>query len=68
MNQARRDAISKIVTSLNTLFSQLEDIASEEREAQENKPEALQELDAADNLDSCVSDLESLIDNLEGVE
>jgi Mg2+ and Co2+ transporter CorA len=68
MNKERRDRIAKVLGTLKSVEDELSNLASEERDAQESKPEALQNTDAADSLDSAVSNFESLVNDLENIE
>lgn len=68
MNDDRRKKIKDIIERLDKVYSELEDLATEEREAQENKPEHLQVLDAADSLDEAVSSTEDAKSSLESIE
>lgn len=72
MNDARRKAIADIRERLDAIRSDIETIASDERDAFDNMPESLQQGDrgqqseaAADALDEAVSDLETLVAALE---
>lgn len=71
MNANRRARIAKVVASLEALRSEIEELATDERDAFENMPESLQDSDrgqqssaAADALESADSDVQSIIDSL----
>lgn len=71
MNKDRRKKISDLISAMEDLKEQADNIASEEREYYDNMPENMQSgdkgqtaSDAADALESAVTDLESAIDNL----
>lgn len=72
MNNNRRKRIRKVYNSLLELRSELESVRDEEQDAFDNMPESLQDStqgelnqSAIDNLESVISDLESLDDVLE---
>lgn len=59
MNNQRRERISKIVSALQELQSQIEDITSEEQDAFYNMPEGLQSSERGDKAQEAISNLES---------
>ena len=72
MNNNRRKRIQKVFDSIMDLRSQIEEIRDEEQEAFDNMPESFQEgekgemsQNAIDNLDSALSDMDSLEDSLQ---
>lgn len=69
MNQERRKKLEKISSDLSALSTELESIKDEEVEADEAKPEHLQDSSAGDALDEAVASLgeaESKIDEALG--
>lgn len=74
MNKERRKRIEDVVSSLYDLQTELEYILEEENEAIENMPENLQysekvEImrDQADGIDTAISDIDSLINDLNDI-
>lgn len=72
MNNKRRTAIEAIKEQLEALFNQVEELATEEREAFEAMPEGLQQSargqaseDAAYTLENATCELQTVIDSLE---
>lgn len=74
MNNERRKQLDKVAALLSEARGELENIASDEREAFDNMPEGLQQSEKgeraseiADSLDDCVSRLEDVESDLESV-
>lgn len=74
MNKKRRQEIESIISELGDLRDRLEAVKDEEQEAFDNLGDNLQQSERgqqmeqnADGLDSCWSDLDSVIDNLQEV-
>ena len=72
MNKERRTKIGNVITALNTLRDQVQDIHDDEDTALGNLPESLEGSDrydmmqeAVDNLDEALSSLEDAIDFLD---
>jgi len=68
MNKQRREAIENLKSDLAPIKERLDALMDEERDSQENKPEALQQMDATESLESASGNLENCIDDLEGIE
>lgn len=68
MNKQRREAIENLKSDLAPIKERLDALMDEERDSQENKPEALQQMDATESLESASDNLENCIDDLEGIE
>lgn len=71
MNKSRRKRISDIITKLNNIASEMEEIKDEEEEAYGNLPDGLKLADKGikmeDNvstLDGCCIDIESMVSAL----
>ncbi len=71
MNKHRRKRIEDVISQLEILASEIEEIQSEEEEAYDNLPIALQEsergermLEAVDSLSSAFNDLELIVSEL----
>ena len=64
MNNDRRKTINSLISQLEEVLEELNVLESDEREANEAKPESLQNEDAADLLSNAVTDLENTISNL----
>lgn len=74
MNKARRKWLEHVITSLEDAKCELESIMDEEQECIDNLPENLQCSSRADEmqeyvdtLDEAISDLDNIIDNLNGI-
>lgn len=74
MNKERRNRIEDMIVKLEGLKEELESIQCEEQESYENMPESLQYSERgetieenANDLDSCSSDLQDVIDNLQAI-
>lgn len=59
MNNERRTRILKIVSQLEEINSEIQDILSEEQEAFDNMPEGLQSSERGDTAQNAISNLES---------
>lgn len=75
MNKQRRKEISDILSALQDLHARLETVKDEEQEYYDNMPESFQNGEkgqAAEqtisNLEDAHSELESCINNLEGID
>lgn len=68
MNAERRKIVEEVLTALRGLSEKLGPVAEAEREAQENKPEQLQNLEAADYLDTAVNEIDAAIETLESAK
>lgn len=71
MNKARRSWLKSVIVILEQQLDDLESIQSYEQESYDNIPESLQYSerseaiqDNIDDLDSCISDLGDIIENL----
>lgn len=70
MNNDRRDRIRKLISQLEGINSELQDILSEEQDAFDNMPEGLQQGERGEKAQEAISSLESasledVISNLE---
>jgi hypothetical protein len=72
MNKARRKQLDTLLEQFESLKSELETIASEERDSYDNMPESLQQGErgqaseaAADKMDEAVSSLEDVYSAIE---
>ncbi len=72
MNKARRKAIEEIKAKLETLKEELESLQEEEQSAFDNLPEAFQEAERGQTMETCidkigyaVNGIEDAIDNLD---
>jgi len=74
MNAKRRKGIEDIVGRLQCIYTELEELGSQEREAYENLPESIQCSEKGEQMDEAASELEnaqdevqSIIDSLEDI-
>lgn len=74
MNNAQRKQLDKIKQQLEDLRSQVETMKSEEEDKYDNMPEGIQAgekgdamQDGINQLDSCMDNLQSAIDDIEGI-
>ena len=76
MNAKRRNAIESVINELIEKFEeikaeaidQLSEIRDEEQEAYDNLPEALQESERGENMQTCIDALEYFMSDLENME
>lgn len=68
MNAARRKNLKEILAKLSEVRSDLEAIASEERDAFDNLPQGLQEGDRGQAMDAAATALEDAFSELETME
>jgi copper chaperone CopZ len=68
MNNARRADIKKALKELEPIKDLLIDLEAQEREVQDNKPESLQNYEAADFLGDACNGIGEVIENLESIE
>lgn len=59
MNNNRRERIRKLISSLEDLSNELDEILSEEQEAFENMPESLQDSERGEQSQEAINALES---------
>lgn len=67
MNAKRRKEIGDVVSRLQAIYSELEELAGQEREAYENLPESLQYSEKGEQMDESASDLETAQDDIQAV-
>lgn len=67
MNKARRKRYMEIAEKLRDLYAELDEIASEEREAYDNLPEGLQYSEKGEHMDSVASELEDIVSEIESL-
>ena len=58
MNTLRRKEIQKIITTLETIQTGIENLQEEEQDALDNLPEGIQESDRGDKMQTAISNLE----------
>ena len=61
MNAKRRKRIAEILTRLNSLSSDIEDVMNEEQEAYYNLPESIQSSEKGEQMDEYISSLEDAL-------
>lgn len=64
MNQERRDKLEKISAQLTQLSAEIESIKDEEVEANDSKPEHLQDSSAADALQEAYDNVDTATGNI----
>jgi flagellar hook-basal body complex protein FliE len=67
MNKQRRDRLNKIVSALEELKSQIDDICGEEQEAYDGMPESFQNGDKGDAMQNAISELESASSSIDDI-
>ena len=74
MNKERRKRIREVITELENCSSQLESIKGDEDNARDARPENLQTSDnyvhsenCSDTIDSAISDIQEVVNNLEEI-
>jgi len=64
MNKARREAIAKLISAIDALHSQADDILNEEQEYFDNMPESFQAGEKGDAAQEAIENLEAAVQAL----
>lgn len=74
MNDKRRKNVKEIIASLRSVCDKLNLLENEEQDCVDNTPESLQDTERYSHAEECIeilsgaqADIETIIDNLEGV-
>lgn len=67
MNKTRRQAILKIINTLEDLKSDIEYLRDEEDDAKENMPESLWETERYEQMEEAVDNMDQAVDSLDDV-
>lgn len=59
MNKSRRDRITKVISALEELSNEIDEILQEEQDAYDNMPEGVQNGERGDKAQEAISNLES---------
>lgn len=65
MNKERRNQISKIITSLETLRYEIENLREDEQEAFDNLPEGIQCSDRGEAMEAAASELDDAYNSID---
>jgi DNA repair exonuclease SbcCD ATPase subunit len=68
MNNARRKQIAELISKVNTLQEEIQQVLDDENDYFENVPENLQNSEKYQSSETSISNLEDARDNLEAVE
>lgn len=66
MNKKQRKLVEVMITTLEDICRDVENIMEEEQEKLDNLPEGLAETEMADNISNAIDMLDEVIDNLDG--
>lgn len=67
MNKERRSWINQIISELESLKDDIENVGVEEQEAYDNLPESIQNSERGESMSDNVSDLEDAASNLDDI-
>lgn len=67
MNKERRSWINQIISELESLKDDIENVGVEEQEAYENLPESIQNSERGESMFDNASDLEDAVSNLDDI-